>query len=264
MSARNKEKIDVLGKSNMEIYEMVLEGRISRFPIGFWSKNVAREIVLEIYKDYTRNQLANLNFRKDLKEKRLIYIYQLFDYSTIKLLSYCFPELKIKEWELKVVPEGCWKNKDNVRDAVRNAFKKEGIRKKEKICVTFSADFLREHGLRGIMKEYTLYEIITIAYPEYDIIEKDLNKQYHWEKDAAIKNIRHMIENILKWEYKDICENISTKTFIENGLGGLLTKVCHNSVYEALELAYPGKFQKENLKSYNMKLSFGRIETPIF
>lgn len=243
-------KIDLLGKTNREIYQMVLDNKISRFPASFWSKEVAKEIITEVYSDYTREQLINLNFRKDLKEKRLLSAYQVFEYSTIKLLSYCFPKLRIKEWELRIVPDGCWRNKENVRNAVRAAFKKEGIRKKEKICESFSANFLRKHGLRGIINYYSLYEIITIAFPEYDIIEKDLNKQYYWEREIAIKNIKYMIENTLMWNYNDICEKISTRIFVQNGLKGLLTNVCNNSVFEALELAYPGRFKKSDLKSY--------------
>ncbi|MBE5821425.1 MAG: hypothetical protein E7311_02415 [Clostridiales bacterium] len=258
-----KEKDALMEKSIIEIYEMVLKGIIKCFPSGFWDEKVAKTIIKYVYKDYSRKQLLQIDFKTELKERRLSSAFKVFNYSTFKLLTFCFPELQIKPWELKVVPNGCWKNKDNVKDAVKNAFKKARIKEKDKICLAFSADFLRKYGLKSLLEEYTLYEILEIAFPEYDFVESDLNKQYKWEKETAIKNIKHLIENVLNWDYKAVCDNISTNVFYENGLSGLLTKVCHNSVYEALELAYPGKYQKKDLKSYSIKYNFGRDEAPI-
>lgn len=67
--------------------------------------------------------------------------------------------------------------------------------------------------------------------------------------DKANQCTKYMIESVLKWDCDDIRNKLSNKTFTQNKLGGMLTKLFNNSPYEALNSAYPGEFKPWELKT---------------
>ncbi len=58
---------------------------------------------------------------------------------------------------------------------------------------------------------------------------------------------RYLIEDILKWNDKDIKTKLCCKVFFEHKLKGMMCVVFNDSVYAALDNAYPGKFKQWEL-----------------
>lgn len=54
----------------------------------------------------------------------------------------------------------------------------------------------------------------------------------------------YMIENVLFWDEDEVKEKLCFSIFKENKLYGMLTAVFNNSIYDALNNAYPGKYHE--------------------
>ena len=60
--------------------------------------------------------------------------------------------------------------------------------------------------------------------------------------DVGIELTKYLIEDVLKWTDEEICKKLSQKTFYENYLRSMLNTVFNASVYEAINAAYPNRF----------------------
>lgn len=58
---------------------------------------------------------------------------------------------------------------------------------------------------------------------------------------------RYLIEEVLKWDDDEIKANICCKVFFDHRLRGMLISLFNDSVYAALNNAYPGKFREWEL-----------------
>lgn len=63
-----------------------------------------------------------------------------------------------------------------------------------------------------------------------------------------------MIEDVLKWSEEELLKKLSTKTFYDNGLRGMLARVFDGSPYAAINNAYPGKYVKSDFCGYRNKV----------
>ena len=61
--------------------------------------------------------------------------------------------------------------------------------------------------------------------------------------NAAAIVTKAMIEYVLKWSEEELLKKLSTKTFKDNKLGGMLAKVFDGSTYAAINNAYPEKYK---------------------
>lgn len=61
--------------------------------------------------------------------------------------------------------------------------------------------------------------------------------------NVCIPIIKHLIEEILKWDHEEVCKNITRKTFHDYALAGMLSHYFNDSPYAALEIAYPGEYK---------------------
>lgn len=62
--------------------------------------------------------------------------------------------------------------------------------------------------------------------------------------EFAAEILRYLIENIFKWNDDEIIKKYSATILRKNKLSGLLAEVFDNSPYQALNAAYPGRFEK--------------------
>lgn len=108
-----------------------------------------------------------------------------------------------------------------------------------------------------------------IKYTDLEVIKiynEVLNKQrvsfpkYFWSSPYknryAILCTKHLIENILKWDKETVKNNIRLSIFIKNKLNGMIFTVYKNSVFDAINEAYPNEFKLHELivcdkKTYN-------------
>ena len=71
------------------------------------------------------------------------------------------------------------------------------------------------------------------------------NLNYSDAKEITI----YMIENILNWSEDEVKKNLTTKTFEDNKLIGMLEIVFNRSTFKALNNAYPDKFHEWELST---------------
>ena len=76
----------------------------------------------------------------------------------------------------------------------------------------------------------------------------------YWTKETAAEATRWLIEEKLKWSEEELLKKLSTKTFYDNGLRGMLNAVFVNSPYAAINNAYPGKYVKSDFYGYRNKV----------
>jgi hypothetical protein len=76
--------------------------------------------------------------------------------------------------------------------------------------------------------------------------------RYYWERPESLDNaqviIKYLIEEVLKWNEKQLKENLDYETFTKNKLRGMLVQVFNDSPFKAIETAYPNKFKQWEFK----------------
>ena len=102
------------------------------------------------------------------------------------------------------------------------------------------------------------YAAINNAYPgKYKPWQFANVPNSYWTKETAAEATMWLIEEKLKWSEEELLKKLSTKTFYDNGLRGMLNAVFVNSPYAAIDNAYPGKYKPWQFehapKSYWMK-----------
>lgn len=74
-----------------------------------------------------------------------------------------------------------------------------------------------------------------------------------WVEDEKCNNVystaitRYLIEEVLKWDNEKIKKDICCEVFFKHRLKGMLCTVYGDSVFAALNAAYPGKFKEWEL-----------------
>ena len=66
--------------------------------------------------------------------------------------------------------------------------------------------------------------------------------------DYARDCTMYLIEKVLKWDKEQIKENFGKDTLAKYKLMGMYIKVCNNSVYKAINYAYPNKYKPWELR----------------
>ena len=152
---------------------------------------------------------------------------------------------ELKTWEKTIkLPNGYWEYEDHIREALQWLFEV-----KLKILTTntiVSVKDFKDNRLYGLLLNIfngSPYKAINYMYPnKFKIWEKCNVPNNYWEDDNHIKEA-------LKWLFEeklDIFHNniiLTSNTFKDNRLGGLLYCVFFNSPYDALNYMYPGKFK---------------------
>lgn len=101
----------------------------------------------------------------------------------------------------------------------------------------------------------------------HDVLSGRLDRfpDYSWTgsdgRHNAIRCTRYLFEILLKWTPEQIKEQVTSKTFADHRLLGMLTRVYGTSPYAALNDAYPGVFKPWELR--NSPLFYWTPETAI-
>ncbi len=62
------------------------------------------------------------------------------------------------------------------------------------------------------------------------------------KEERGRRAVIYMLNKVLGWDKERICKELTTQVFTDNHLKGCLANVFDNSVYKALEAAFPGEF----------------------
>lgn len=67
--------------------------------------------------------------------------------------------------------------------------------------------------------------------------------------DKYARIIRYLIEEVLKWDEKDLCKKYTRNILVKYRLTGMLHNVFYNSLYSVINHAYPNKYKPWQLSS---------------
>ena len=112
----------------VEVYKLRLDGKIDRFPRGFWQLSEGREnakkcvrYLLEEVLGYKSDESIKKNFGSNTLEKNCLcgmLSSELFNYSPFEVLDNAYKG-RFKPWQLSQCPIYYWKEKENRVWAVR-------------------------------------------------------------------------------------------------------------------------------------------------
>ncbi|MGU8835860.1 homing endonuclease associated repeat-containing protein [Clostridium perfringens] len=244
--------------SCIEIYEMVLNGEIDRFPRYFWqeiSDLELRELLKYFFEeklkwsiDDIKNNLDSYVFMKYKLGGGLFN--SLFEGSPFKVIDFTYPN-KIKEWELKCTPLSYWTLEKCVEVT-------KEILEKEK----WTEEDIKNHPIYEIFNKYGVttiyirffkgnsYKLINSIYPnKFKPWELPRVPKNYWNTDTGIEAVRWMIEDELNWNNEEIKKQLCYNTFEKYRLAGMLNIVFDCSPFKAINATYPGIFNEEDFNN---------------
>lgn len=86
------------------------------------------------------------------------------------------------------------------------------------------------------------------------VLNEELNlfPKYFWQKSTSLfesaEITKYLIEEVLKWDDKDIVNKLSVICIQKNKLGKMLEVLFNNNIYMAINNAYPNRFKVWELK----------------
>ena len=232
----------------MEVYNLLLSGAIKKFPNGFITKDnmkrIIREVILNQHNMKREDICRTLRYGY-LKKLKLGGSKIAFNANIFELISYCFPEMDIKYWELNKVKDGFWEKEENRKEYMLWLAEKEKIKldSLEDIKRIDARLITKNHGSKVLKFGGGVYSLILLV-AQVDVKEWQVIKMSVWTEEKVVEAVKWLIEEELNWSKEDVIAKISAKTFYEHDLGGLLCKYCDHSPIRALNVAYPGEYTK--------------------
>lgn len=231
----------------VDVWNAVRTGELKVFPNNYLNKDICKELIRTLVIDelhLSRKEILKLNF-KFLAKYKLGGTRKFLPGGIYGAINFCFPELKIKEWELPSVANGFWDKEKNRTRFVKWVAKKENLNlsKMSDIRKFYSDLFISYGGSRALKHAGSLYNLLKPAVSKnLDFHEWNLIKVNSWNESKTIEAVHWLIEEKLKWSHEEVYNKLSASVFYKNDLGGMLSKFCNNSPLKALQIAYPGEY----------------------
>lgn len=237
-----KEKLQ--SASTIEVYELVLNGNISRFPELFWYGEDGKRKGLECldYLLFTKLKWSiedvPSKFSKSILTKHKLggMLAQCFNNRPLECILALMGDT-YQPWEYNVAPTNYW-TKENAQFATRYMINKLNW-SNEDIKANLSIKTFKEFGLASmLMKIYNSspYNAINDIFPgefnEWELKNVPLN---FWTNDNCKKAIDWIIKNKLGNSYKNMSATEIRTVFQKNGLGYMLQSKFNNSIKKALD-----------------------------
>lgn len=251
-----KNKFNLSGLSDVEIYQLVLSGDIKRFPNNFWMEGktpvfhpeITRYLINVVNGWVERDDIArNVSQQTFTKNKLSGMLLMLYNGSPLYPIMDAFPELNFKPWEFNKAPMRIWQGeqgKENGIVATKWLFEEKLKWSMDEIKEKASTKVFKEYRLGGMLANVyddSLWKCLDTVYPEEFVpweIGYHMNKNC-WTQETAIIATKWLFEDKLKWTQEEIMKNIGADVFRKNGLGGLLHSCYKNSPFDAFISAYP-------------------------
>ena len=181
----------------------------------------------------------------------------LFGYRIFDAINLTYPN-KFKEWEFKC--SIVW-NEDNAKDAIRWVIEEKlGIKDldndedRNKLIKNYNQKLFLKYKLRSILNvvDYSSYNILDMVYPDkFKPWELENCPNNYWNDDTIKESIKWLVEEKLKLtcdEYDKVIR-INRRVFNKYGLGTVIHIYFGDSVFKALDFAYPNTFKYTDFKS---------------
>lgn len=169
----------------------------------------------------------------------------------------------VSEYEKLILGEllekAFWENKtkNEVRVILKYLIEFKLKFREEEVINKLNYNLLIKYKFKYILRKYNLspYNLINDLYVEFEKCDSLLKTKGKWTE----KNIKQkIIELFSKYKLKtdeDIIQNFTAKFLEENNCKGMLyvtntnRKMKYRSLYEILEIVYPGRFKRFQLKN---------------
>ena len=178
-----------------------------------------------------------------------------FNSSPINAIELAYPNT-FKPWEFQRVNKGYWQDINNGIKATRWLIEDKLKLTDEELKEQLSSKLFINNGLKSMLEhcfDSSPIKAVQLTYPnKFKSWEFNQVPKGYWDnKQNRIDAVRWLIEEKLNLTDKELKEQLSQKLFMDNRLGGMLYLCFDNSPFKAIEMAYPGKFKKEDFKNYN-------------
>jgi hypothetical protein len=253
--SRGKYNYDQL--SPVEVYQLILAGKIKKFPKGTWEQPDSVEYAADIVRYWIEHILKwsdedikkGLSARLFIKHKLGGPLQRVFGESPYQAINAVYPG-RFKEWDLPIVPQNYW-DYENAIAAIKWLIEEKLQWNDEDIKKNLTSDVFKKNRLArpfGKLFHSRPFQVLEAVYPgrfkEWELSSVSLG---FWTHENAAKAVKWLIEEKLQWSEEDIKQQFSQKVFINNGLHGLLQEFFKSSPFKALDSTYPGRFNEWEL-----------------
>lgn len=217
---------------DLELYKLILEGRLGKFPNGFWYKpwsiqsaiKITKYLIEDILK-LDKEAIPKIN-RIVLKEYKLLGMLKIvYNYNINEMIESAYPNT-YKPWEYNKVSPGYW-DEETAKEATRWLIQKVSQFKKYDLCKLQSSDFLN-NGLKVPLDKiygYNVYKAIDALYPgKYMQWEFTHVPKYYWNQITAKAAVIWLVRDKLRLTDNTI-DKLTTKDILDNGLIEILYNV---------------------------------------
>ena len=240
----------------IEVYKLLLEGHITRFPTGVWEQPEAIENSIKCTK-YLIEEVLSWDL-EDVKSKIRMSVFnkyklagmmqKLYRNSPYEVLSLLYPN-QFMPWELHEAPTKIWHDKKNRLLAMDWLINTKLKWSREDIINKYNNQVLIDNNLGGLLSEggkgssfALLNEFMEGEFNSWQLKASGSPLNFWKDKNNRVFAIRNMIENILKWDDSQVKKYLNQDTFKKHRLQGLLDGFYNGSPFKALEEAYSGKY----------------------
>lgn len=235
----------------IEIFNMVRNGELERYPHSFWSFSDGRKRAINILKYVLENILEwsdediIQNYGTNIFGKYKIrgILSRVFNGSPFEALNAVYPN-RFKIWQFRV-PNNYWKDDDNVINAVKDIYGNIlGVKSISDIyCITNHEDIFKEYNLDAIprVQKKSIHDVIYMAYSglEEEKFFRSSISHYDLDKQIEIFKQKNCNDNL---SHDDIIQ-MTAEQFKGTDLFSVAVKKHHLGIYEIVELAYPGEYK---------------------
>jgi hypothetical protein len=245
----NNLKVDLTNLDDIEIYKLLLQGRISNFPCGFWadiSSEEAKGVAIKLLRyliderlKFSKQDVKREVSKRFLTKYKLHTASKLFGRSAIRYILCAYPEAQYQPWQFMhdKVPQCYWTQEKNRISALKYIFEVEMQWNIEDVKEKLSWSILEQNGLVTLRSYYpSLFKIFKAVY-KIDIGPWEITNSE--VPDGTWENVSNRI-NAVKWlifRVKVQNEQIDRKTFARYGLSMLLGKYYGDNTERAIREA---------------------------
>lgn len=243
-----------IGEQGLLTYKQVLVGKLSRFPTNFWKVPYAKELASLLIRygleKHLKYKVEDIPTKVDAKVFRKCKLHnmidEVFNGIYIDAIIYAYPN-KFKPWEFNS-SKNRWTDVENIKIAVRSFVDEFIGDDKQLLKEKFNWNDLSKYGLESLSAKYTLWDLLDMSYPK---------KYKPWDLKMLpvgfIDDIKN-IEYAVRWIVEENLDDSDKRVYLEfnvallNSLNlrGITRKY---SLFELLEVAYPGRFKEEIFKA---------------
>lgn len=236
----------VLKSSPEGVYQMVLDGTLERFPIGFWSMPecydygiaCTKYLIEEVLKWDIHDVKAKLNADVFHKNKLRGMITKLYHNSTYDAINSAYPNT-YKPWDI-FCPNKYW-TEQTMKDALRWLYTEKYSYNEDFIKSSYCASFLKKEGLNQLSHQ-PLFELLDYVFPgRFKPWELVRTPQSYWSDETKVEAVRWLYTEKYKWDRQYVLNTYCTDFLRKEGL----SSICRGSIIPIILQAFPNEGFRE-------------------